>query len=190
MEKKRLRQQMKETLTQIDGDTYDEWCQNISQILVATDMWNHARTIAITLSRGREINTFPIIEHAWNEGKQVVVPKCYPNEKRMEFRVIQSLHELEIVYFGLQEPIIEKTVPCQIDEIDLIIVPGIVFDVSGYRIGYGGGYYDRYLENFKNRTISLAFSLQVIPFVPREDHDIPVQYIITERGMKKCVHDE
>lgn len=190
MEKKQLRQQMKEKLSLIGDDTYDEWCQNISEILFSSDSWKQARTIAITISRGREVNTLPIIEQAWNEGKQVVVPKCYPNEKRMEFRIIQSLHELEVVYFGLQEPVIEKTVPWQKDEIDLIIVPGIVFDENGYRIGYGGGYYDRFLEDYKNRTISLAFSLQLMPFVPREDHDIPVHYIITERGMKKCGHDE
>lgn len=164
-------------------EAYQQLSNDIHTRLYTLPNWKEAKTIGLTVSRGREVNTSPIIERAWTENKHVVVPKCDPNTNSMEFREIHSFQQLEEVYFGLKEPVVSKTRIVTKNEIDLIIVPGICYDKEGYRIGYGGGYYDRYLTNYNKDTLSLAFSFQIIDMVPRENHDIPVNRIITEYGV-------
>ena len=104
----------------------------------------------------------------------------------MDFRILTSFDELETVYIDLLEPIVEQTESIGKEQIDLLIVPGVVFSNDGYRIGFGGGYYDRYMTDYKGATISLAFHSQVNHEVPIEAHDIPVQKIITERDFIDC----
>lgn len=181
-----LRKQVKEKLAQIDLHTYKKWSNEIQQTLTQSNDWKRANVIAVTMSRGKEVETRSLIKEAWKEGKKVAVPKCYPSEKQMEFRYIASFNELEVVYFGIEEPVVDQTDHCTKEDIDLIIVPGIVFHPSGYRIGYGGGYYDRFLQDFQKRTISLAFSIQVVTDMQHEQHDVPVQAIITEKGWIHC----
>jgi len=186
MDKKNFREMIKQKLSTIDEHTYQKWSSQIANELFQSKDWKKANTIGITISRGREVDTTQIIEQAWKEGKNIAVPKCYPNDKQMKFRYIRSFNQLESVYFGLLEPIIRETEPCEQHEIDLLIVPGIVFDQYGYRIGYGGGYYDRYLTSFEKNTLSLAFSCQMVDKVPTEKHDIRVSKIVTEQGMILC----
>jgi 5-formyltetrahydrofolate cyclo-ligase len=101
----------------------------------------------------------------------------------MEFRELRSLEDLENVYMDLYEPIVTKTEVVPSEKIDLLVVPGLVFDRSGYRIGYGGGYYDRYLAHFKGAAVSLAFNDQIGENLPHEEFDIPVEQVITETGL-------
>src|SRR5699024_7389164 len=108
--------------------------------------------------------------------------KCFPKEKRLVFYKFTSYDELEIVYYNLKEPRPLKTNEMDKDHIDLIIVPGLVYDQEGYRIGFGGGYYDRFLANYANETVSLAGQIQMVTNVPSESFDIPVNHIITENG--------
>lgn len=189
MNKLQYRNMVKQKLALIKDDTYEKMSNQIAHRLYENTYWKTAATIGITISKGKEVNTYPIIQQGWEEGKKIAVPKCYPKEKRMEFRYIHSFDQLESVYFGLKEPIVAETELCEAKEIDLMIVPGIVFDPKGYRIGYGGGYYDRYLKHFHQQTISLAFSCQIIDKIPFDDHDIPVKQIITEIGAVNCIHD-
>lgn len=100
----------------------------------------------------------------------------------MQFREMRSYDELENVYMDLFEPRMDATQLITSDQIDLIIVPGLVFDRRGYRIGYGGGYYDRYLQTYQGLKISLAYSFQTTDTLPHEEFDIPVDHIITEDG--------
>jgi 5-formyltetrahydrofolate cyclo-ligase len=181
-----LRQKMKLELEQIDLDTYNLWSNQIAEQLFQTELWKNAKTIGVTISRGKEVNTFSIIEKAWEQGKKICVPKCYPKEKKMEFRQIRSFDQLEIVYYGLQEPIVKETELVDNREIDFLIVPGICFSKDGFRLGYGGGYYDRYLTNFHGSTVSLAFPVQIVEEIPREPHDIPVKYIVTTDRVIDC----
>lgn len=167
-------------------DTYKKLSEEISDRLLSSISWKQANTIALTISRGREVDINRIILQAWKENKTVVIPKCDPQTKEMEFRRIMSFDQLEKVYFGLLEPKITETNAVNAKEIDLVIVPGICFDTSGYRIGYGGGFYDRFLMNFKKETISLAFSCQIVDKIPKEAHDLPVDKIIMECGVITC----
>lgn len=185
MGKYKLRKMIKNKLMEMSEEEYQHLSKEIHMQLYTLAVWKQAKTIAMTVSRAREVNTYPLIERAWDENKRVVVPKCDPKKNTMEFREICSFQQLEQVYFGLKEPIVSKTMLVKKDNIDLIIVPGVCFDKVGYRIGYGGGYYDRYLTNYNQGTLSLAFSSQLLDIVPREEHDIPVNMIITEHGVVK-----
>lgn len=186
MEKRATRTQILEDMNHIDRLAHAEKSRSIFEQLCLTDAFKTATTIGITLSRHPEVDTKAIIEHAWRVGKRVAVPRCNPSTKEMDFRMIESYDDLEIVYMDLQEPVVERTVSVRPEEIDLQVVPGVVFSKEGYRIGYGGGYYDRYLSDYQGDTVSLAFELQVINQIPIEIHDVPVEKIITETFIIDC----
>lgn len=179
MDKKSIRRQMKELLSGISKETYDHDSNKIAQNLYQQEEWKNSNIIGITISRKPEVDTYPIIKKAWEEGKCVVVPKCSPMDKGLSFRTLTDFSQLESVYFGLLEPIVEETAEINPEKIDLLIVPGLAFTREGYRIGFGGGYYDRLLSSFTAKTISLAFPEQIISQFPIEKYDIPVSKIIT-----------
>jgi 5-formyltetrahydrofolate cyclo-ligase len=181
-EKDTWRKSMKEALSKMEKKRYAEWSKQIHSSLFAAEEWKQSNTIGITISRFPEVETKGIIEQAWSEGKRVAVPKCYPIEKSMKFRLLENFDQLETVYFGLKEPEVSKTSVCKKEEIELMLVPGLVFDLRGYRIGFGGGYYDRYLAEFSGRKVSLAFSEQVQELVPNDEYDLPVHKIITNEA--------
>jgi 5-formyltetrahydrofolate cyclo-ligase len=183
--KKKLRNDTIEKLYHMSHGQYDVLCERISDRLTKLSFWQDAKTIGLTVSRQREINTQPIIETAWQEGKAVVVPKTDPKAKTMDFREIGSYDQLEAAYAGIQEPIVNVTRSVSPLEIDLLVVPGLLFDFNGYRIGFGGGFYDRYLTMYSNTTVSLAFEMQTVDQVPKEPFDRPVDYIVTEEKVIK-----
>jgi 5-formyltetrahydrofolate cyclo-ligase len=156
--------------------------QRLRNRLFHSESWKKAKTIGITISQGFEWDTEPIIEKAWDEGKAVCVPKCFAN-KEMFFYRIHDFQQLEKGLYDIPEPNPEKATNVNKQEIDLLIVPGVVFGENGYRIGFGGGYYDRFLVDFPNETISMASHFQVINQIPINSFDIPVQYIVMEEDM-------
>ena len=180
MEKADIRKNTIDILRKLDLTQHANQSFEAIKRLESSEIFQKAESIAVTISRFPELDTRLLIEHAWQAGKQVVVPKCIAATRDMDFRVITSFDDLETVYMDLLEPIEERTLSIQKNNIDLQIVPGVVFSKEGYRIGFGGGYYDRYLEGYKGETISLAFEVQLIEAVPIEPHDIPVDWIITE----------
>lgn len=180
-QKEALRKKMKATLNRMKNEEYKELSGKVAGVLFTTDEWKNADTIGITVSRGKELDTSYIIRKAWEEGKNLAIPKCIHKTKEMDFRLFTDYSQLEIVYFGLQEPKVETTTAVSPNQIDLLIVPGLIYDEKGYRIGFGGGYFDRYLANYRNNTITLAFDLQVVDEIPKEDFDLPVQKIITDK---------
>ncbi|MFC0270000.1 5-formyltetrahydrofolate cyclo-ligase [Metabacillus herbersteinensis] len=187
--KKSMRVHTLKKLQQLSDATFETGSATIHKQLYSEDVWNNASTIGLTISNGHEVDTKSVIEKAWMLGKRVVVPKCDPSRKTMNFREIKTFDELEIVYYSLREPIIELTDEVSSEEIDLIIVPGVVFDKRGYRIGYGGGYYDRYLSSYSGNKLSMAFSLQIEQDnLPTEEHDVAVSKLITEQEILNCTH--
>lgn len=157
----------------------------LREMLFHSQIWKEAKTIGITFSTDLEWDTTRIIEQAWKEKKIVAIPKVIAKEKRMTFHRINSFSDVKLGYANIKEPIASQTEIIDKEQIDLLIVPGVVFDVQGYRIGFGGGYYDRFLSDFKQNTLSLVSELQLMEQIPKEDHDIPVQYIVSEARMIK-----
>lgn len=184
--KARLRNEMKAKLKALSSEQHRTWSCEIANHLTQSEYWKNANTIGITISRYPEVDTEPIIRQAWAEGKRIVVPKCNPSEKSMTFRTLNSFDELEVVYFGLKEPIESITEPIDKQSIDLLVVPGLVYSQEGYRIGFGGGYYDRFLIDYPKVSLSLAFRIQMTSHLPKETHDLPVEFIITNEGIVDC----
>lgn len=187
MNKKLLRNQVRHSLQEMDSEQFKLSSLHIKRKLFKEPSVLEGKTIAITISNKQEVDTKEIIESLWILKKKVVVPKCNPVDRSMNFYEIENFNQLENVYMDLLEPNPECTKLVPSENIDCIIVPGIVFDIKGYRIGYGGGYYDRYLSQFKGILISLAFNIQIRKNVPVEDFDIPVDLILTETDRIDCM---
>ena len=174
--RKKILQEMK-SLSQEQKQAMD---RALTERFLKHPFYQEAKTIATYLSFPHEFQTQELIEQALKDGKKVLIPKTYP-KGRMEF-VVYDPKQLAKTSFGLLEPQgdLEVVEPYQID---LIHVPGLAFTTEGYRIGYGGGYYDRYLEHFAGHTMSTIYPCQVQEF-NSEDHDIAVQEVlIDERNL-------
>lgn len=169
-----------------DQTCYEYKNDEIFSSLIEQEAFKRAQTIGVTISRFPEVDTIRIIEYAWKMGKTIVVPKCLVSTKEMDFRRLDHFGQLETVYMDLREPIESETVSYTAHMIDLIIVPGVIFNREGYRIGFGGGYYDRYLASFTGETIALAFQEQIQQGIPIESHDLPVRTIITDQEVVDC----
>ncbi|MEH7734034.1 5-formyltetrahydrofolate cyclo-ligase [Bacillus pumilus] len=180
--KKELRLQTLAKLDQISPEEFERSTALLHEHLLQLPAWKQAKTIALTMSRGKEIPTMPLIEKAREEGKTVCIPTCFPKTKEMMFYEYTPETKMTSSYFGLLEPDPQVSTAVHKETIDLIIVPGVCFDQKGYRIGFGGGYYDRYLADYHGVTIALCLSLQQIRDVPTEAHDIPVSMIVSEKG--------
>lgn len=179
MERKRiLRKEMKEKLSGLSKDRKAKVERDLYRQLFQNSYWSDSKVIAVTVSQGFEWETKPIIEAGWKQGKKMVVPKCYPEESKLIFYHFENYQQLEIVYFNLLEPNPSLVSEVVASEIDLIIVPGLVFDLNHYRIGHGGGYYDRYLKNYSGKTISLAWKDQMVKSITPESFDVPIDQLI------------
>ena len=152
----------------------------LTERLLQHPFYQEAEVIATYLSFSHEFQTQELIEQALKDGKKVLIPKTYP-KGRMDF-VVYDPQQLVKTSFGLLEPQGDLEV-VDASQIDLIHVPGLAFTTEGYRIGYGGGYYDRYLEHFSGHTLSTVYPCQIQDFIS-ENHDIPVQEVlIDERNL-------
>ena len=152
--------------------------QALTERLLQHPFYQEAKVIATYLSFPHEFQTQELIEQALKDGKKVLIPKTYP-KGRMDF-VVYDPQQLVKTSFGLLEPQGDLEV-VDASQIDLIHVPGLAFTMEGYRIGYGGGYYDRYLEQFSGHTLSTVYPCQIRDFSP-ENHDIPVQEVLIDEG--------
>ena len=172
--RKKILQEMK-ALSQEQKQAMD---RVLTERFLQHPFYQEAKTIATYLSFPHEFQTQELIEQALKDDKKVLIPKTYP-KGRMEF-VVYDPQQLAKTSFGLLEPQgdLEVVEPSQID---LIHVPGLAFTTEGYRIGYGGGYYDRYLEHFAGQSLSTIYPCQVQEF-NFENHDIPVQEVLIYEG--------
>ena len=152
--------------------------QSLIQRLRSLPAYKAASVMATYLSFPHEVDTSFLIDAAQADGKQVVIPKTYP-KGRMEF-VAYDPQKLKQTAFGLLEPE-EGSQAIDQSDIDLIHVPGVAFQKDGYRLGYGGGYYDRYLADFDGATVSTIYACQEVDFSPAS-HDIPVQEVLVDES--------
>lgn len=151
--------------------------------------FQRAQAVAFYVHVRSEVSTRRSIAQRFQAGKQVVVPKVAG--KNLELYIIEDFHELEPGAFGVLEP---TQAVCNwpyrrvaVDLIDMIVVPGMVFDQKGGRIGYGGGYYDRLLASASVASaVALAFECQIVSQVPNAEHDQFVDAVITEKRVVDC----
>ena len=178
--KSELRKQVLQEMKALPREQKQFIDQALTERLLQHPFYQEAKVIASYLSFPHEFQTQELIDQALRDGKKVLIPKTYP-KGRMDF-VVYNSQQLVKTSFGLLEPQGDLEV-VDASQIDLIHVPGLAFTTEGYRIGYGGGYYDRYLEQFTGHTLSTVYPYQVQDFIP-ENHDIPVQEVlIDERNL-------
>lgn len=186
MEKKVLRKQTQQLLKQVDEATYNKHSHAIHERFLAMQALQQSRVVGLTISAFPEVETRALIEQLWALGKKVAIPRCKPATHEMDFYIFSDYNELETVYMELLEPIPAQTVYVTPQGIDLLVVPGVVFDKTGYRIGYGGGYYDRYLPHYSGQTIAFCFEEQMVAKVPKDTYDYPIDCILTELEAINC----
>lgn len=178
--KAELRKQVLQEMKAISQEQKQAMDQALTDQFLKHPFYQEAKVIATYLSFPHEFQTQELIEQALKDGKKVLIPKTYP-KGRMDF-VVYDPQQLVKTSFGLLEPQGDLEV-VDASQIDLIHVPGLVFTTERYRIGYGGGYYDRYLEHFSGHTLSTVYPCQIRDFSP-ENYDIPVQEVlIDERNL-------
>lgn len=147
----------------------------LAEKFLASPAYQNARTIYGYLPYNQEVRTVPMLEQALRDGKKVAVPKCYGDE--MKFLFLEDLSKVERGYAGIPEPIADE--PVADDETALVLMPGLAFDPQGHRIGYGGGFYDKFLcREPCHPTLALCYDFQMLPSLETEEHDIPVDYVI------------
>ena len=156
--------------------------------LFALEQFIKADKVLFYASFRTEVSTGIMIAEALDMGKTVILPRVDQEEGRLTKHVVNGLEELVPGHMGILEPDMEKHSEVKVEDIHMLVIPGLAFDPKGARIGYGGGYYDRLLPRIKGeRTIAaLAFEAQIFDSLPMEEHDIPVDYIFTEQRTINC----
>jgi 5-formyltetrahydrofolate cyclo-ligase len=151
--------------------------------LTRSKEYARARTIALFLGFGSEVETEALVRHAWSRGKNVLIPITTLGFDRPFFALFRKGDPLIKTSYGPWE-LVEQRRPFDMKKIDLVVVPGLGFDDDGYRLGYGGGVYDRLLEKTpRARHVGLFFSFQRVHAIPRGKHDRPMTAIVTEKGL-------
>ncbi|CDQ39655.1 MULTISPECIES: 5-formyltetrahydrofolate cyclo-ligase [Virgibacillus] len=189
MNKDQLRAQMIKNLKTIGLDERHDIEAKLHTNLFQTELWKNSNSIGITISQAFEWDTRRIIETAWEQKKRVCVPKCFPQQNALKFFQLYAYDQLEVAYAHLLEPKLAETEEVNLHTIELLIVPGIIFNRAGYRIGFGGGYYDRLLSAYFNKTISILHSRQLVDVIPVEPFDLPVETLITESEIVTNRHE-
>ena len=177
--KKRIRKLIADRRSVIKTDEIKEASVKICEKVIALREFVDCAYVYAYIDFNNEVETKGIIEEAWRNGKKVAVPKITDN--RMDFYEITSFEQLQKGYYGILEP-----QGCEMANAEdaLMIVPGVAFDKKRHRVGYGGGFYDRYLEQHrKHVTVAVAFEFQIVDEAPCDVFDIIPQKLITEANI-------
>jgi len=179
--KHELRRQVRAEIEALPESYIFESDEGIFQNIMALPEFLAAQSIMVYYSVGREPDTIRLAEYALASGKTVAFPYCYLAGK-MEARVVQKLSDLTPKMLGIPAP--EKSaMMIEPEELDMVIVPALTYDIDGYRLGYGGGYYDRFLPKTNAFTLGLAREKLIMENAPREEHDVAVNCVVTESSV-------
>ncbi|MGI9860590.1 5-formyltetrahydrofolate cyclo-ligase [Moorella naiadis] len=181
--KKQLRKEIIARRNSLAAAAREEKSALITRRLLTLPAWEQARVLMCYVSFGSEVNTFPLIAAALEQGKRVTVPLCLSEGRRLLAAEVSDFPgDLQPGTWGILEPRPETLRPVAPEIIDLVLVPGVAFDRTGNRLGYGAGYYDRFLATLRPgaRTIALAFAEQIVADVYPQVHDRPVDMVITD----------
>lgn len=175
MNKKELRAKIRERKRAMTEAEIVERSQKLAELFLASEAYRNAKTIYGYMPYNQEVRTVPMMEQALKDGKRVAVPKCYGEE--MRFIYLDDMSRVEKGYAGIPEPIEDG--PIADDPTALVLMPGMAFDPQGHRIGYGGGFYDKFLAAEPNHpTLALCYEFQMLPHLETEEFDIPVDVVL------------
>ena len=175
MDKKELRRTIRERKRAMTEEEIVQRSEKLGKLFVQSEAYKNAKTIYGYLPYNQEVRTAPMLEQALRDGKRVAVPKVYGDE--MKFLYLDDLTKVSKGYAGIPEPIADG--PVADDTTALVLMPGLAFDPQGHRIGYGGGFYDKFLAAEPNHpTLALCYEFQMLPVLDTEEHDIPVDTVL------------
>ena len=177
MDKKALRAEIKAKKRAMTEEQIAATSDALAQQLYAHPAYKEAKSIFGYLSYNQEVRTMPMLERAQKDGKRVAVPKVIGDT--MIFIWLDDLSRVELGYCSIPEPI--DNGPEAVDETALVMMPGLAFDPTGRRCGYGGGFYDRYLEEHPDHpTLAMCYGFQMFDHLDTDPHDIPVNYVLSQ----------
>lgn len=177
MDKKALRRAITEKKSALRNEEVVSRSERLAKKLFATEAYRQCQSLYAYLSFNQEVRTEPIIRQAWADGKRVAVPKVIGTE--MTFIWIDSFDDLGPGYYGITEPL--QNGPVADDRRALVLMPGLAFDLEGHRVGYGGGFYDRFLERESDHPlVALCYDFQLMEHLDVEAHDVPVDCVIDD----------
>ena len=175
MNKQELRahiRQLKRAMTEEESQAAS---QRLGVLFAASEAYRQAKTIYGYLPYNQEVRTTQMLQKALEDGKRIAVPKCYGDE--MRFIYLEDLSQVEKGYCGIPEPIADG--PIADDPTALVLMPGLAFTKDGARMGYGGGFYDKFLAAEPNHpTLALCYAFQMVEHLDTEAHDIPVDTVL------------
>ena len=175
MNKTELRKTVRARKRAMTEEQIQEKSEALTRLFLQSEEYRNARSIYGYLPYNQEVRTVPLLEQALRDGKRVAVPKCYGDE--MRFIWMEDLSLVEKGYAGIPEPIADG--PVADDETALVLMPGMAFDKEGHRIGYGGGFYDKFLaREGSHPTLALCYDFQVVSHLETEEFDIPVDKVL------------
>ena len=177
MDKKALRAEIREKKRAMTEQQIAATSEALAQQLYAHPANQNAKSIFGYLSYNQEVRTMPMLEQAQKDGKRVAVPKVI--DDTMIFIWMDDLSRVELGYCNIPEPM--DNGPEAIDDTALVLMPGLAFDPEGHRCGYGGGFYDRYLEAHPNHPLlAMCYGFQMYDHLDTDPHDIPVNYVLSQ----------
>ena len=175
MNKQELRSHIRSLKRQMTPEQIRNKSDALLALFTATEAYQNARTLYGYMSYNQEVRTLPILEQALADGKRVAIPKCYGDE--MRFIYLENLSQVEKGYCGIPEPIEDG--PVADDPNALVLMPGLAFTKEGLRMGYGGGFYDKFLAAEPDHpTLALCYDFQMLPELETEAFDIPVDTVL------------
>lgn len=179
MDKKILRREISAKKRSLSKEQIDRYSQELLELLVQHPLYKTAKSIYGYLSYNQEVRTEPILRRAQADGKKVAVPKVFGDEMKFLWLEWDKVQE---GYKGIPEPTDGETAD---DPAALVLMPGLAFDPQGHRLGYGGGFYDRFLAAEPHPTLALCYDFQLLEKVETESHDIPVDAVLSSSGEKE-----
>lgn len=175
MDKTALRREIREKKKAMSTEEIETRSARLGELFAQTEAYKNAETIYGYMPYNQEVRTVPILEQAIRDGKRVAVPKVYGDI--MKFIYLEDLTQVEKSDMGIPEPVADE--PVAEDQTALVLMPGLAFDKEGHRIGYGGGFYDKFLmaEPY-HPTVALCYDFQMYAHLDTEEFDIPVDLVL------------
>ncbi len=187
MTKEQLRGEIGAKRKGLDPDWIAAASQRVIENLVSMESFKTAGSVALYKAIGGEVQLHSLFLLCWELGKQTCIPVFDQTRKIYEMALITAASTFKSGHYGIQEP--ASIQPVSLKAIDLMIVPGVAFDLKGNRLGRGGGYYDRLLNGYSGVSAAVAFDFQLVEEIPVDPTDIPVHAVITESRTIKVSHN-
>ncbi len=184
--KNRIREKFKALRKDMTPELKAEYDRKICQRFMSLASYRFADSLLLYAPLKHEIDVMPIAEDALKKGKTVAFPLCDPDDHTMVYHIVSDLNDLKTGSYGIKEP--DPSLPvydpiARKGENAVCFVPALAFDLKGYRIGYGKGFYDRYLSSFAGAKMGVEYSTCVVDTLPRGRFDAAVDFLVTEKGV-------